>query len=250
MIRIETAAMTVSPSSARAAVALTALALALSACQTAKPPSTPVVVAQPPAPLAPVATPGLPPRERLRKAIDLLGSGQRAQARAEVVQLLVDQPGSKPGRKLLDQIDKDPRVLLGERNYPYKVRPGETMSVLADRFLGDPILFYGLARYNNIDAPAQMVAGQTLLIPGVPKKAPPPRPAAKPAEAAPAVAGAGRNPARANQLRGMALEDMNRGAIDRAVARLRLALTFDPDSLPIKRELERALRIHAAVRGK
>lgn len=235
----------------RAAVALTALALVLGACaQTPKPKVAPVAVAPPPAPVGPVATPGLEPRERLRRAIDLLGAGQSAQARAEVAQLLMDQPGSSAGRKLLDQIDKDPRTLLGERNYPYKVRPGETMSVLADRFLGDPIMFWGLARYNNIAAPDQMAAGQTLLIPGVPKKIAPPRATvAKPAEGA-TTASPARDPARANRLRGMALEDMNRGAIDRAVARLRLAQQLDPDNAAVKRELDRAVRIHAAVRGK
>lgn len=251
MIRMDAPAQPLAASS-RVAVALTALALVLGACaQTPKPLPTPVAITPPVVlPVGPVATPGLAPLERLDKVIALLGLGQSAQARAEVVQLLIDQPASTPGRKLLDQIDKDPQVLLGARNYPYKVRSGETMSELADRFLGDPILFYGLARYNSIDAPARMTAGRTLRIPGVPKKAPPPpRPVAKPAELAPAPATIARDPGRAAQLRGMALEDMNRGAIARAVTRLRLALQFDPDNLAIKGELDRALRINAAVRG-
>ncbi len=234
---------------AGAALVLAGMALLLAACaQTPKP--APIVAAAPPPPTTTqagaAAAPGLAPRQRLSRAVDLLGAGQPAQARAELAQLLAERPRSAAGRKLLDQIDREPRAVLGERNYPYKVRPGETMSALADRFLGDPILFYALARYNGIDAPAQMAAGQTLLIPGVPKKQAPARQPARAGDAAPTAA---RNTARADQLRAMALEDMNQGAIGRAVARLRLATTSDPDNAAIKRDLDRALLIQAAVSG-
>lgn len=198
-----------------------------------------------PQPIAPhfKAAPGLSTVERQRLAVELLNKGQADQARAELNALLLDQPANPMGRRLLDQIDRDPRALLGERNYAYKVRPGETMSVLAQRFLGDPLLFYALARYNNIAAPSQMEVGQTLLIPGAPKKV-----VAKPTGPA-AVAPPARNPSRAAQLRGQGLERLNRGAVDQAVGLFRQALTFDPGNAVIQKDLDRALRIQKTVRA-
>ena len=224
------------------------VALSLAACaQTAKlgPTATHAVPAKvvAPAPPAFTPTPGLTARDRQRKAVELLGTGQSGQARAELIAVLGEQPGNAAARKLLDQIDKEPRVLLGEKNYPYKVRPGESLSVLADRLLGDSLMFYGLARYNGIADPSQMEVGRTLLIPGAPRKAAP----AKPAAAAPAPP---RNPARAAQLRGQALEQMNRGGIHQAVGLLQQALALDPGNPAIQKDLERAQRIKASVQGR
>ena len=62
--------------------------------------------------------------------------------------------------------------------------------------LGDPLMFYALARYNGIDPPSQALDGRTVMIPGEPKVAPAPRPAA-PKPAAPPPAAANKDPARA-----------------------------------------------------
>jgi hypothetical protein len=225
------------------------LAMTLAACATTTPGVVPTatgpnkVQAAPAAPVV-TATPGLAARDRQRLAVDLLGDGHSEQARAELVALLSEQPANAVARKLLDQIDRDPRMMLGEKNYPYSVRAGETMSELAGRFLGDPLMFYALARYNNIAAPSQMEVGQSLLIPGVPRKAAPV--AAKPG--APNAA-AQRNAARAGQLRAQGLDQMNRGAIHQAVVTLRQALQLDPANPAIQRDLDRAVRIQATVRG-
>ncbi|WP_332768317.1 LysM peptidoglycan-binding domain-containing protein [Phenylobacterium sp.] len=224
------------------------LTLTLAACaQTPK--GAPGATATPmtraaPAPAAPAATPGLSARERQNRAVELLGTGQGVLARIELLAVLAEQPGNAVARKLLDQIDRDPRELLGEKHYVYKVRPGDSMSSLADRLLGDSLMFYGLARYNNIADPSQMSVGQTLLIPGVPRKVVP----AKPAPAAAAAPAGQRNPVRAGQLRGQALEEMNRGAINKAVGLLRQALALDPGNPAIQRDLDRAVRIQANVR--
>lgn len=225
------------------------LALTLAACaQTpTKGPSllnVPAAATKPAAAPAIVATPGLAPRERQRKAVELLGTGQSAQARAELVALLDEQPANPVAKKLLDQIDLDPKVLMGEKNYAYKVRPGETFSVLADRLLGDPLMFYGLARYNGVTDPSQAEVGQTLLIPGTPRKVAP-AVATAPKPAAPLAAA--RDPARAGKLRGQALEQMNRGQINQAVALLRQAQALDPASAVIQKDLDRAQRIQANV---
>lgn len=230
-------------------IAFAALAaLTLAACAQT-PTGAPTVAGPTPAgkpqaqPVAPAfkATPSLGPAERQKLAIDLLTRGQADQARAELNQLLMDQPGNGTARKLLDQIDKDPRVLLGEINYAYKVKPGETMSVLAQRFLGDPLMFYALARYNGIAAPGALEVGQNLAIPGTPKKVAPKAPA--PTTSAIPL----RNPARAAQLRSQGLEQLNRGAPDRAVVLLRQALTLDPSNALIQKDLDRAVRLQRAA---
>jgi hypothetical protein len=228
-------------------------ALLLAACATTPPPSPiaaappPITVAVEPLDLPPLATaPVLAPRERVRRAVEMLDKGDEDAARAEVALLLSEQPDHAVGRSLLDQIDKDPKALLGARNYPYKVRPGETLSILAGRFLGDPLLFYALARYNGIARPDTNEVGRTLLIPGTPRRAA----AASTVAAKPPAGVAGPDPGRASGLRRTALEAMSSGGIDRAVALLQQAAPLDPANSLIQADLERALRIQANVRNR
>ena len=82
--------------------------------------------------------------------------------------------------------------------------------------------------------------------------APAPRPAtqrpAPPRAAPPRPTPA--DPARASQLRAQGLEQLNRGAVDRAIALLQQASQLDPSNALIKRDLDRAVRIGAAVKRK
>jgi hypothetical protein len=232
-------------------LAVLAAAASLAACASGPTGvSAPAPRAPPPAArqLPPPPPPVIPAIERIRRAVDFLNHGQPNLARPELAAVVAEIPGDHTAVSLLEQIDRDPRALLGERNYPYKLRPGETLSMLAERFLGDPMLFYALSRYNGIDAPITVEVGRNLLIPGVPKRvapapAPPPVTPAKPPPPA-----AGVNPVRANQLRRTALEDMNKGAVDRAVALLQQAAALDPASTLIKADLERALRIQGSLK--
>jgi len=184
------------------------------------------------------------PRASTSHAIELLSEGQQEAARGELAAVLAAQPTNAGAQRLLDQIDKDPVALLGARSYPYRVKPGESLSVLADRFLGDSLLFYALARYNGIEAPNAMGAGQVLRIPGAPK----PVVAARPPTPTPTPVTLPRDPARASKLRGAALEHMSGGSIDRAVTLLKQARRLDPDNALIRRDLARATRIQGAVR--
>ncbi len=200
----------------------------------------------------------------MRKLIELLEDGQRDQARAEAKELLRQEPDNALAANLLNQIDSDPKLAFGEQNFPYKIRPGENLSILAERYLGDRYAFYALSRYNDLVSPNQARVGQTILIPGAPRKlaspAPvlrrriepseePRKPAPAPAPSPPSTpAPRPADPVRANALRSRALVEMNKGAIDRAVSLLREAAENDPANTAVAADLARALRIQSATR--
>jgi len=199
-------------------------------------------------------------REKVGKALALLEKGNAAVARKMLIDVLDRQPGDDVARSLVKQIDTDPKVLLGTESFGYISREGDSFSALAQRYLGNPTLFYALARYNGMAVPADLAKGTPLRIPGrerreappAPRAVPAPRPAADmsrpvvpPRPAAPAT-----DPRRAAQLRAQGLEQMNRGAIVRAVALLEQANRLDPDNALIKRDLERAIRIRHTVQAR
>jgi len=199
-------------------------------------------------------------REDVRDAIALLNRGDPAAARLKLMGALRRQPGDNIARQLIQQIDTDPRTLLGAESYSYTLRQGENLSTIAQRALGNPMLFYALARYNNIAVPDSVMPGQTILVPGRRPAPPPPRPEPRPtttpragpapAETPPPRQAPRTNPALASRLRGQGLAALNAGNVGRAVALLRQALALDPGNATIRRDLDRALRIQSTVRAR
>jgi tetratricopeptide (TPR) repeat protein len=118
-----------------------------------------------------------------RTVVDLLEQGQEEQAVAELQRALRQDPNHRLANSLMRQIREDPQTLYGRESFDYRVQSGESLSLVAQRFLGEIYQFYGLARYNGIKVPRQVVGGQQIKVPG---KAPPPgattaAPAAPPA---------------------------------------------------------------------
>lgn len=196
--------------------------------------------------------------EDTKAAIALLNAGRPDAAREKLLRALKARPGDMIAQSLLKQIDTDPRVLLGARNHGYVVKEGDTMSGLAQRFLGDPLMSYALARYNGLTSPLSIAPGKSLRIPGQAKApaaarknsgepaksaGPAASPAAKPVRTA-------TSPAEAARLRGQGLAAMNSGAINRAVTLLRQALARDPENGVIRNDLARALRIQGTLNGR
>ncbi|MET0293991.1 MAG: LysM domain-containing protein [Phenylobacterium sp.] len=218
-------------------------ACTLAACASA-PKSAPTATA--PAPAKPdLAT---APADRTRQAIDLLTQGRPTLARPLLVTALVDDPDNRVAKRLLAQIDGEPKALLPGKPKTYTVGPGETFSMLAGRFLGDPLMFYALARYNGFAAPSQLAPGYVLQIP-VPERpavVAKPKPAT-PAAKAPAEVATARNPGQASSLRAQGLDQLNRGAPSRAVSLLQQAAQLDPANPAIQRDLSRAQRIQASL---
>ena len=195
------------------------------------------------------ATRGLSPRERVRLAVELLDQGNERRAEAELRAALEEQPNNSAAQRLLQQITEDPRTLLTAEPRPYTVRQGDSMSALAERYLGDGLMFYALARYNDLDAPNQLSAGQRLMIPmrpGVTVASLSPSEGVAPSSAAELSLRTG-DPERANQLRLQGLQELNAGNVESAISLLRQAQALDGGNPAIQRDLDRALRLQAAL---
>ena len=185
-------------SALRRAGAATIIAAALAlGCATPKPeepPPEPVAAPAPPPPAEPELPPipNLPPKElkalaqkQALESLDLLQNGDEAGAK-KILELTVRiDPNNELARKLLEQIRADALQELGEGHFRYTIQPDDSLSKLAQRFLGDRFRFYILAKYNEISVPNRVAVGQVVKIPGKepPKHATPAKAPAKPVEA-------------------------------------------------------------------
>jgi len=187
----------------------------------------------------------------LGRTIELLGAGRAEEARVELRAVLRKSPKNETALSLLAQIDADPVSLLGKPGDSYVVVAGDTMSDLTDRFLGDPLLFYALSRYNGIPAPNSLSEGRSLQLPARAKAVVPPRAKApgnasahSPGSTTPAVV----DEVKANATRMKALESLNQGDVDRAIGLLKEAQALNASDAAIDRDLERAMRIKTALK--
>ncbi|WP_374408452.1 LysM domain-containing protein [Pelagerythrobacter sp.] len=193
----------------------------------------------------------------------LLDRGERREAEKRIEKGLARDPMNASLMVLLQGIEGDAKADLGPKNYPYTVQPGETMAELAERFLGNRLKSYQLARYNGIEVPSDLAAGSELRIPGQlpraaaePRTSPPPstprtRPAAVALEPKPAPpARPTADPAAAQRARSAGLTALNQGKIPQALTLLRRAATLDPGNATIASDLARAERIARTVRSR
>jgi len=100
-------------------------------------------------------------------AVNLLDEGREGEARAELNKALSLDHDNVLAASLMTQITADPTETLGLKSFRYTVRPGDTLSKIAEAFLKDQYKFYILARYNNIAAPRSLRLGQVIRVPGI-----------------------------------------------------------------------------------
>jgi tetratricopeptide (TPR) repeat protein len=136
----------------------------------------------PPPPTVPTPQQKQQAQALAQSAATQLENGNEEQARAELQRALSLDGGHKLALSLKRQITDDPIAMLGGQSFTYVVRPNDSLSSIAGRFLGDVFMFYALARYNNIAVPRQLATGQSIKIPG---KAPPPAVASSPTPTSP-----------------------------------------------------------------
>lgn len=192
-----------------------------------------------------------------------LNQGDVSAARKLIKSGLKRDPNNPSLALLRDSIARDPVELLGPQSFDYVVQPAETLGGIAQRYLGNRLLTYQLARYNGIEKPTTLTAGQTLRIPGTkpaparraatpapPTPSAPSTPRAQPPKQAVAPPAARTDPAAARQLRTQGLAALNKGSAARAVQLLRRASALDPANAAIKADLARAERIEATVRSR
>ncbi|MCA1780251.1 MAG: hypothetical protein LC637_12980, partial [Xanthomonadaceae bacterium] len=98
-------------------------------------------------------------------AIRHLQDGDAAAARSILDRLLDQQPDAELIPALLGQIDLPVAALLPGPYREVEVEPGESLSLIAQRELGDALMFYALARLNGIEVPRRVVAGTRIRVP-------------------------------------------------------------------------------------
>src|SRR5262249_22265555 len=89
----------------------------------------------------------------------------------------------------------DAQKELGAQFFRYTVQRDDSLSKLAQQYLGDRFRFYILAKYNDIANPSRLAAGEVIKIPG--RAQPAPAPTAAPAQPPAPAEAARQQPARA-----------------------------------------------------
>ena len=103
---------------------------------------------------------------RLKRAIQYLQNGNNDEARRDLEIIITQHPNHRVAKDLINQMDMDPKEYLGTEHFLYTSQPKDSLSVIAERFLGDSLQFIILSRYNQIENPSRLTVGDTLKIPG------------------------------------------------------------------------------------
>lgn len=98
-------------------------------------------------------------------ALTLLQDGAEERAEEMLEDLLADDPGDATARLLLAQIRQPPEDLLGESFEVIEIEAGDSLSAIAGRTIDNELLFYSLARLNDIDIPRLLRPGQRIRVP-------------------------------------------------------------------------------------
>jgi Tfp pilus assembly protein PilF len=119
-----------------------------------------------PAPQVP-AEKSVSAEENVQNGVTLLLGGKVAEAKDELYAALRKDPGNIDAVNLVHQINTDAVAYFsGENFFRYEIKPGETLPIIAENYLHDPLKFFILAKYNDIQDSSQLGAGRIIKIPG------------------------------------------------------------------------------------
>jgi tetratricopeptide (TPR) repeat protein len=202
-------------------------------------PSTPVAAPAPaPVASAPAAVDETPPPSLAAIVNRQLQLGHYQEGERQLRRFLEVHPDDRTAQALLHQLTADPEQALGHASREYIVKPGDSYSTLAARYLGDGGRFLILARYNGSTNPSVLRAGQKLRLPAT-------RLAATDAEGATTqeqrLAPSTSGEARARRLQDESLALLHKGQHTQALERMDEALDADP-RLPASGADAQALR--------
>src|SRR6056297_232688 len=102
---------------------------------------------------------------RLVDAMDALQRGEFEEAAGMLAALRQASPGSPTLTLLARQLEESPEALLPGPYRTLRVAPGDTLSEIAAREVGNPLLFVALARLNGVDQPRRLAVGAELRVP-------------------------------------------------------------------------------------
>lgn len=102
---------------------------------------------------------------RLVDVMDALQNGDFAAAATLLEALRHANPGSSTLSLLQQQLTEPPESLLPPPYRSFRVQPGDTLSEIAERELGNPLLFVALARLNGLAEPRRLSVGSELRVP-------------------------------------------------------------------------------------
>ena len=105
--------------------------------------------------------------------MDQLQNGDETAARLTLDKALALDSTNDLARKLQEQIKADAQKELGPVFFRYTVQRDDSLSKLAQQYLGDRFRFYILAKYNDMASPNKLAAGQVIKIPGRAPATPP-----------------------------------------------------------------------------
>lgn len=107
-----------------------------------------------------------PQTDSVGQALVHLQNGEIEPAESILERLLEANPDSSIAQLLLAQIQQPPEsFLVGEETMEIEVEPGDTLSRIAGRYLGNELLFFALARLNDIEQPRLLRPGRRLKVP-------------------------------------------------------------------------------------
>ena len=99
-------------------------------------------------------------------AIAQLQNGEVAAAQKMLEQAQALDPANDLAKKMQDQIKADPQKELGTVFFRYTVQRDDSLSKIAQTYMGDRFKFHILAKYNDIANPSKLAAGQVIKVPG------------------------------------------------------------------------------------
>jgi len=102
----------------------------------------------------------------LAQAVALLETGQVRQAEKKLDEILAFNSRHARAKRLKQQLHQSTQQLFNSNQFfDYRVKPGESLAMIAKRLLGDADFFVILARINRIKSPLSIKPGRIIKIP-------------------------------------------------------------------------------------